>query len=135
MLQSLVTKPGFYKTAICQYGVSNQFMLVQDTHKFEERYSDSLLGALPDAADIYRERSPIFHAKQIIDPVIVFQGAEDKVVPQNQSDSIVQSLRSRGVPYAYHIYEGEGHGFRKPETIQHYYESVLKFLAQYVLYI
>ncbi len=134
VLQSLVDKPGFYKAGVCLYGVSNQFLLVQDTHKFEERYSDSLLGPLPEAADVYRERSPIFHADKINDPVIVFQGADDRVVPKNQSDSIVASLRARGVPYEYHVYEGEGHGFRKPETIEAYYKTVMKFLIQHVIY-
>ena len=113
---------------------SNQFTLVSDTHKFEERYSDSLLGTLPEAAEVYRARSPIFHANKIVDPVIVFQGEDDRVVPRNQSDSIVASLRARGVPHEYHLYEGEGHGFRKPETIEHHYEAVVKFLKQYVVY-
>jgi dipeptidyl aminopeptidase/acylaminoacyl peptidase len=135
VLQSLVTKPGFYRTGICRYGISNQFLLAQDTHKFEERYLDTLLGPLPEAADLYRERSPLFSADKIVDPVIIFQGAEDKVVPQNQSDSIVNSLRARGVPHEYHVFEGEGHGFRKPESIRKYYDCVLGFLAQYVLYV
>ena len=133
MLQSLVAKPGFYKAGICKYGISNQFLLAQETHKFEERYSDSLLGALPEAADVYRQRSPLFHANHITDPVIIFQGAEDQVVLKNQSDSIVKSLAERGVAHEYYVYEGEGHGFRKPDTIRHYYESVLKFLVQHVL--
>lgn len=134
VLQSLVDKPGFYKAGVCLYGISNQFMLVMDTHKFEERYSDSLLGALPEAAEVYRARSPLFHAEKIIDPVIVFQGEEDKVVPKNQSDAIVESLRARGVPHEYHVYTGEGHGFRKPETLEHYYKTTLRFLMQYVVY-
>jgi dipeptidyl aminopeptidase/acylaminoacyl peptidase len=134
VLQSLVDKPGFYKAAVCLFGISNQFTLVQDTHKFEERYSDSLLGTLPEAAEIYRARSPLFHAQKITDPVIVFQGADDNVVPQSQSDSIVASLKSRGVPHEYHLYQGEGHGFRKPETLEHFYNAVMKFVTQYVLY-
>lgn len=134
VLQSLVTKPGFYKAGICKYGIANQFMLVQDTHKFEERYNDSLLGVLPEAADLYRERSPIFHATNIKDALIIFQGADDTVVPPNQSEGMVKTLRSRGVPVDYHIYDGEGHGFRKPETIRHFYETVLKFLDQQVIY-
>ncbi|MBL8156933.1 MAG: S9 family peptidase, partial [Anaerolineae bacterium] len=134
VLQSLVTRPGFYKAGVCLFGVSNQFTLASDTHKFEERYSDSLLGPLPDAAPLYRERSPIFHAERIVDPVIVFQGEDDKVVPRSQSDSIVASLKARGVPHEYHLYPGEGHGFRKPETLEHYYEAVVKFLKQYVIY-
>ncbi|RMF77229.1 MAG: S9 family peptidase [Chloroflexi bacterium] len=134
VLQSLVTKPGFYKAGICLYGVSNHFLLAQDTHKFEERYLDSMLGPLPEAADVYRERSPIFHADRIVDPMIVFQGSDDEVVPQNQSDLIVESLRSRGIPHEYHIYEGEGHGFRKPEHIEHMYNHIIQFVTQHVIY-
>lgn len=135
VLQSLVDKPGFYRAAICMYGISNQFMLAQDTHKFEARYQDTLLGPLPEAADLYRLRSPFFHAERIQDPVIVFQGEEDVVVPRNQSDAIVTSLRKRGVPHEYHVYPGEGHGFRQPETIEDVYTRILAFLAQHVLYI
>jgi dipeptidyl aminopeptidase/acylaminoacyl peptidase len=134
VLQSLVDKPGFYKAGVCLFGVSNQFGLAMDTHKFEERYTDSLLGPLPEAADLYRARSPIFHAHKIVDPIAVFQGEDDKVVPRNQSDTIVESLKTRAVPHIYHVYAGEGHGWRKPETIEHYYNAVLGFLKQYVLY-
>jgi dipeptidyl aminopeptidase/acylaminoacyl peptidase len=132
--QSLVSHPGFYRAGVCAFGISNQFTLASDTHKFEARYTDSLLGPLPEAAPLYRERSPIFHAERIVDPVIVFQGEDDKVVPRNQSDSIVASLKARGIPHEYHLYPGEGHGFRKPETLEHYYEAVIKFLKQYVIY-
>lgn len=135
VLQSLVDKPGFYRAAICMYGISNQFMLVQDTHKFEARYSDTLLGPLPEAADLYRLRSPFFHAERIKDPVIVFQGEGDVVVPRNQSDAIVDSLRRRGVPHEYHVYAGEGHGFRGAQTIEDVYTRILAFLGQHVLYI
>ena len=134
VLQSLVEKPGFYKAGVCLFGVSNQFGLAMETHKFEERYTDSLLGPLPEAAALYRARSPLFHAEKIVDPIIVFQGEDDKVVPRNQSDSIVESLKARHVPHEYHVYAGEGHGWRKPETIEHYYTTALKFLKQYVLF-
>lgn len=132
--QSLIDKPGFYKAGICLFGVANQFDLATDTHKFEERYLDSLLGPLPDAADIYRARSPLFHAEKIRDPIAIFQGADDRVVPKAQSDSIVKVLRARGTPHEYHVYEGEGHGWRKPETIEDFYGRVLRFLQQYVLF-
>ena len=93
VLQSMIDHPNFYKAGVCSYGVSNQFGLVMDTHKFEERYSFWLLGELPESANLYRERSPLFHAQKIEDPMIVFQGTDDPVVPQNQSDSghILQS--------------------------------------------
>jgi len=134
VLQSLVDKPGFYKAGICLYGVSNQFGLAMDTHKFEAHYSDSLIGPLPQAADHYHDRSPLFHADKIVDPVIVFQGEDDVVVPRNQSDAIVESLKRRGIPHEYHVYAGEGHGWRKPETIEHYLNATIRFLTQYVLF-
>ncbi len=134
VLQSLVVKPGFYKAGVCLFGVANQFLLAMETHKFEERYLDSILGPLPQAAALYRERSPIFHVEKIVDPLIVYQGEDDKVVPRNQSDSIVASLRARNVPHEYHLYPGEGHGWRKPETIEAYYTSLTKFLQQHVLF-
>ena len=134
VLQSLIDHPGFYKAGICSYGVSNQFGLLMDTHKFEERYTFWLLGELPEAADVYRQRSPVFHADKIQDPILVFQGADDVVVPQNQSDDIVASLKRRGVPHEYCLFEGEGHGWRKPETIERYYSKIERFLLQYVIY-
>jgi len=134
VLQSLIDHPNFYQAAVCSYGVSNQFGLVMDTHKFEERYSFWLLGELPESADLYRERSPIFHAQNIVDPMIVFQGTDDPVVPQNQSDAIVASLKRRGVPHEYHLFEGEGHGWRKPETVKSFYDKIERFLLQYVIY-
>ncbi len=134
VLQSLVEIPGFYKAAICMFGVANQFTLAADTHKFEARYLDSMLGPLPEAAAVYRERSPIFHADRITDPIAVFQGDIDRVVPREQSDSIVASLRARGVPHEYHVYEGEGHGWRKSETIDQFYKSVEAFLRTHVLF-
>jgi len=136
VLQSLVDKPGFYRAGVCLYGISDQFMLVRESqnHKFESRYNDSLLGVLPEAADLYRERSPLFHAHKIKDPVIVFQGADDVVVPKTQSDAIVATLKARGVPHQYIVYEGEGHGFRKPENIEDFYNRTMIFLEQYVIY-
>ena len=134
VLQSLVDYPGFYKAGVCSYGVSNQFALLMDTHKFEERYTFWLLGELPEAADLYRERSPVFQADKIVDPIIVFQGTDDVVVPQDQSDGIVASLKRRGITHEYHVFEGEGHGWRKAETIETYYRRIDRFLLQHVIY-
>lgn len=134
VLQTLVDHPGVYKAGVCLYGVANQFTLVSDTHKFEEKYSDWLLGTLPEAAAIYRQRSPVFHAEKIADPLIVFQGDQDEVVPKNQSDEIVATLKKRHVPHEYHIFEGEGHGWRKNETIEKYYQLTEKFLKTHVLF-
>jgi dipeptidyl aminopeptidase/acylaminoacyl peptidase len=134
VLQSFVRKPGLYRAGICLYGVSNLFLLAMETHKFEERYTDSLVGPLPDAAAQYREFSPMLHADKIVDPLIVFQGGKDVVVPKNQSDGIVASLKARGIPHEYHVYPEEGHGFRMPENIEDYYERTLQFLKQQVLF-
>ena len=134
VLQSLVTHPGVFKAGVCLYGVSNMFTLAADTHKFEERYLDSMLGPLPEASAIYRERSPIFQIDKLVDPIIVFQGEDDQVVPQAQADTIVESLRRRNVPQEFHLYPGEGHGWRKQETIDAYYTSLEAFLRNYVLF-
>jgi dipeptidyl aminopeptidase/acylaminoacyl peptidase len=134
VLQTLVTQPGAFTAGVCLFGVANQFTLAADTHKFEARYLDTMLGPLPEAAAVYRERSPIFHAERITDPIIVFQGDEDKVVPRAQSDTIVASLKARGVPHEYHVYEGEGHGWRKTETIERFYETLDAFLRQHVIF-
>jgi dipeptidyl aminopeptidase/acylaminoacyl peptidase len=134
VLQALCRAPGTFRAGICMYGVSNMFTLTADTHKFESRYLDSLLGPLPAASDIYRDRSPIFHADAIKDPVALFQGTDDRIVPRDQSDKIVEALRRGGVPHEYHVYEGEGHGWRSSETIEHFYRTVETFLQHYVLY-
>jgi dipeptidyl aminopeptidase/acylaminoacyl peptidase len=134
VLRSLVVHPGFYRAALCLYGVSNLFTLAADTHKFEARYLDSLIGPLPEAAARYRERSPIFHADAIRDPVALFQGDIDRVVPREQSDLIAASLRARGIPHEYHVFEGEGHGWRKAETIERFWTLVERFLREYVIY-
>jgi len=134
VLKALEDFSGFFKAGICLYGVSNQFTLVQETHKFEARYSDSLLGPLPEAAAVYRQRSPIYFVDRIRDPIAIFQGEEDNVVPRAQSDAVVESLRRRNVPHVYHLYPGEGHGFRKSETIEHFYQAVEAFLREYVIF-
>lgn len=134
VLKALEDYPGFFKAGICLFGVSNQFTLAAETHKFEAHYSDTLLGPLPEAAQIYRERSPIFFVNKIQDPIAIFQGEIDTVVPRKQSDEVVASLQRRGVEHVYHVYPGEGHGFRKSETIEHFYQAVDQFLRQYVIF-
>jgi dipeptidyl aminopeptidase/acylaminoacyl peptidase len=134
VLNALIRFPGLFKAGLCSYGVSNLFTLAMDTHKFEERYLDSLVGPLPEAAEKYRAWSPIFHAEAIRDPVAVFQGEDDKVVPPGQSEAIVKALRTNGVPHEYHLYPGEGHGFRKSETRRAYYQAIERFLLQYVVF-
>lgn len=134
VLEALIQHPGFFAAGICLYGVTNLFTLAADTHKFEQRYMDSMIGPLPEASQRYRERSPIFRADRIRDPIAVFQGEEDRVVPVAQAETIVEALRRNGVPHEYHLYPGEGHGWRRSETIKAFYEAVLAFLRQYVLF-
>lgn len=134
VLKLMEDYPGFFRAGVCLYPVVNQFSLVNDTHKFERFYSDSLLGPLPEAAPIYHQRSPGIFADRIVDPLILFHGAEDPVVPLRQSEDLVQSLRRKGTPHLYHVYPNEGHGFRKPENIAHFYQTVEAFLREHVIY-
>ena len=133
VLRALTLHPGVFRAGLCSYGISNLFALATDTHKFEARYLDSMVGPLPEAAELYRERSPLFAADRLNDPVAIFQGDEDEVVPRAQSDAIVESLRRRGVPHLYMVFDGEGHGWRRPETIDAYIRAVEDFLKQHVL--
>jgi dipeptidyl aminopeptidase/acylaminoacyl peptidase len=101
-----------------------------ETHKFELEYEHTLVGPYPERAAVYRERSPIHFADRISTPMLVLQGADDRVVPPAQSELIVEALAARGVPHAYLLYEGEGHGFRKAENIVDSLEAELSFYAQ-----
>jgi dipeptidyl aminopeptidase/acylaminoacyl peptidase len=111
------------------YGVSDLAMLARDTHKFESRYLDSLIGPYPEREDLYRERSPLAHADRISAPVIFFQGEEDMVVPPNQAEIMVEALRRKGIPVGYLLYSGEQHGFRKAENIKSSLDAELCFYA------
>ncbi|MEE2659454.1 MAG: S9 family peptidase [Candidatus Latescibacterota bacterium] len=133
VLQVLTLHPGLFRAAICKYGISDLLALTEQTHKFETRYFDHLVGPLPETESRYRERSPIHKLDSIRDPVAVFQGTNDGVVPQTQSDALVGSLRERNIPHEYHLYEGEGHGFRQPKTVAHFTHSVEAFLGERVL--
>ncbi|MGC9360234.1 MAG: alpha/beta hydrolase family protein [Anaerolineae bacterium] len=134
VLETMARYPQLFAAGICMYGVTDLFALSEDTHKFEAHYTDSLVGPLPEAAAAYRERSPVRHADRIADPVAIFQGKEDKVVPLAQAEAIVEALKERGVPHTYRVYEGEGHGWRKRETIASFWEDVARFLRSHVLY-
>lgn len=134
VLNALIHYPGLFKAGIDLFGVSNLFNLATDTHKFESRYLDSMVGPLPETAERYREFSPIFHADKIRDPLAVFQGADDPVVPPDQSEDIVAVLQRNGVPHIYVKYPGEGHGFRKSESNIDFLQKTERFLKQYVLF-
>jgi dipeptidyl aminopeptidase/acylaminoacyl peptidase len=93
-----------------------------------------MLGPLPEAAQVYRERSPIYFIEHIQDAIAIFQGEIDNVVPRAQSDTVVASLQQRGIPHLYQVYPGEGHGWRKSETIEHFYKTVESFLREKVIF-
>ena len=112
------------------YGVSDLEALVRDTHKFESRYLDRLIGPYPERADLYVERSPIHFAERLSCPVIFFQGLEDAVVPPNQTEAMVEVLRARGLEVAYVPFEGEQHGFRRAASIRRALEEELSFFAR-----
>jgi dipeptidyl aminopeptidase/acylaminoacyl peptidase len=101
-----------------------------ETHKFELQYEHTLVGPYPERADLYKERSPINFTDRITTPMLVLQGTDDRVVPPSQAELIVSALRERGVPHAYLLYEGEGHGFRRAENIASSLEAELSFYAQ-----
>ena len=119
----------YFKGGASYYGVSDLAVLARDTHKFESRYLDGLIGPWPTADAVYRERSPIFHTERLSAPVIFFQGDEDAIVPPNQAESMVQALRERGTPVGYFLYTGEQHGFRKAENIKRSLDAELYFYA------
>ena len=115
------------------YGVSDLEALARDTHKFESRYLDWLIGPYPKDRETYAERSPINHVDRLSAPVIFFQGAEDRVVPPNQTELMVAALKKRGVSVGYFLFDGEQHGFRKAENIKHALDAELYFYAMLIL--
>lgn len=123
-----------FKAGASHFGVSDAEALAKETHKFESRYLDNLIGRYPEGRDLYIQRSPIHFTDRLSVPVIFFQGLEDRVVPPNQAETMVQALRQKGVPVAYVAFEGEQHGFRRAENIKraldgelYFYSRVFKF--------
>jgi len=112
------------------FGVSDAEALAKDTHKFESRYLDSLIGPYPERQDLYTERSPIHHTDRLSCPVAFFQGLEDKIVPPDQSERMADALRKKGLPVAYLAFPGEQHGFRRAENIKRALEAELYFYSR-----
>ncbi len=125
-----LTFRSFFKAGASYYGIGDLEALARDTHKFESHYLDTLVGPYPEARETYRERSPLYHIECLSAPVIFFQGLEDKVVPPDQSEKMVDSLRRKGIPVAYLTFEGEQHGFRKAENIKRALEAELYFYSR-----
>ena len=119
-----------FKAGASYYGISDLEALARDTHKFESRYLDQLIGPYPERADLYRARSPLHCVDRLSCPVIFFQGLEDEVVPPNQADMMVAALRAKGLPVAYLTFEGEQHGFRRAETIERTLRAELYFYGR-----
>ena len=128
VLASLVNTDAF-AAGMTRYGVADARALAGDTHDFEARYLDGLIGPLPEAEQLYLDRSPLSHPERFRVPLLLLQGADDKVVPPAQSEAIRDALAARGIPHAYVAYEGEGHGFRRAESVVHALESELAFLG------
>jgi dipeptidyl aminopeptidase/acylaminoacyl peptidase len=119
-----------FATGASYYGVADTETLARDTHKFESRYLDGLIGPYPERADLYRERSPINFVEQLRAPLILFQGLEDEIVPPNQAETMAAALKRNGIPYAYLAFEGEQHGFRRAETKIRCLEAELFFYGR-----
>jgi dipeptidyl aminopeptidase/acylaminoacyl peptidase len=119
----------FFQGGASYYGVSDAAALARDTHKFESRYLDWLIGPFPEMEERYRERSPVYHADRLSKPVIFFQGAEDAVVPPNQTEIMVEALRRNGNAVGYFLFTGEQHGFRSADNIKRCLDAELAFYA------
>lgn len=119
-----------FKAGASYYGISDIEALAGDTHKFESRYLDQVIGPYPERKDLYIDRSPIHHLDGFNAPLLLLQGLEDKVVPPNQSEMIFNALKDKGIPTAYIPFEGEGHGFRKSENIVTALNAELYFYQQ-----
>ena len=119
-----------FATGASYYGVADAETLATDTHKFESRYLDGLIGPYPEQKDLYYERSPIHFVERLRVPVILFQGLDDEVVPPSQAETMVAALKQNGVPHAYLAFAGEAHGFRRAETEIRCLEAELYFYGR-----
>ncbi|WNO10340.1 S9 family peptidase [Teredinibacter sp. KSP-S5-2] len=119
-----------FSAGVSLYGIGDLELLAQDTHKFEARYLDKLIGAYPEEKDTYIKRSPLYATERISCPIILFQGLDDKVVPPNQAEQFVQAVDQQGLPVSYVTYADEGHGFRNSGTVIHMLNAELEFYCK-----
>ena len=119
-----------FAAGISLYGIGDLELLETDSHKFESQYNRRLLGPYPEAAALYRERSPSNFPDRFSSPVLILQGLDDRVVPPSQAESIVAALSKKSIPYAYIAFEGEGHGFRGAFALRRTLEARISFLGQ-----
>ncbi|MCI0183742.1 S9 family peptidase [Sulfoacidibacillus ferrooxidans] len=127
---SALTFRDVFAAGASYFGVSDIELLAKETHKFESRYMDSMVGPYPEKKEVYMERSPIHYIEKLQSPVIFFQGLDDKIVLPNQAEMMVEGLRSKGVPVAYVPFEGEGHGFRQAQNIKKTLDAELYFYSK-----
>ena len=130
VLCALTFEPHAFAAGVSLFGVADAEALALDTHKFESRYMDSLIGPYPARADLYRERSPVHFVDRLERPLLLFQGLDDVMVPPSQAEMMVDVLERKRIPHAYIAFEGEGHGFRKQENIERTLEATLAFIGR-----
>jgi dipeptidyl aminopeptidase/acylaminoacyl peptidase len=119
-----------FKAGASHYGVSDVEALAKDTHKFESRYLDGMIGPYPECRELYIARSPVHFTEKLSCPLIFFQGLEDKVVPPSQAEAMVEALRAKGLPVAYVAFPGEQHGFRQAQNIKRALDGELYFYSR-----
>ncbi|MDO5682247.1 MAG: prolyl oligopeptidase family serine peptidase [Propionibacteriaceae bacterium] len=124
-----LTSTDAFAAGISYFGIGDLAALARDTHKFESRYLEGLIGRWPEDADVYADRSPIHHLDQLAAPMLILQGTEDRVVPPNQAETMAEAVRAKGLACALVLFEGEGHGFRKAESIHRSLEASQAFLG------
>jgi dipeptidyl aminopeptidase/acylaminoacyl peptidase len=127
---AVLTATEAFAAGVSRYGVADLAALGADTHKFESRYLDSLVGPYPAAEAVYRERSPIHHTDRLSSPLLMLQGSEDEIVPPAQSEQMAAALDAKGIPHAYVVFDGEQHGFRRAENIRLALDLELAFYAR-----
>lgn len=125
-----LTRTDAFAAGVSSYGVAELEQFRLDTHDFESRYIDGLVGPYPERRDLYVERAPLSHVDELEVPVLLLQGDEDRIVPPSQSEAFRDALAAKGIPHAYLLFEGEQHGFRKAETIVTAIEASLSFYGQ-----
>ncbi len=133
VFQTLVKYPGVFRSGISLYGIVNHLTLLENPPKFERYYSEWLIGPYPECAQLYKERSPVFFAENLEDPVIIFQGGRDPIVPQDQAEQIVNALEENQIVYEYHLYTDEGHSFKKAENVSDFYQKADAFLIKHMI--
>jgi len=127
---SALTRTDAFAAGASYYGVADLVSLAEDTHDFESRYLDGLVGPLPETLARYQDRSPLAHVDGLSCPILLLQGAQDPVVPPAQAEMFRDALVRKGIPHAYLLFEGEQHGFRRAESIVTALEAELSFYGQ-----